>query len=347
MLAATWQTLCDLAPWLLLGAAIAGVLHVLVPESWLRRHLSGKHAVLKAAAVGVPMPLCSCSVIPVALGLRRAGASRGATVAFLSSTPQTGVDSILVSGAMLGVPFALFKLASALVIGVLAGWLTNRVAPQEEMAGGPPPESSTSENSPTSAWRRGYDHALMILHSIWRWLVVGVLISAAITSWAPRLQLERAGAYGEAAAMLAALAIGAPLYVCATASVPIAAALVAAGFPAGAALVFLVAGPATNVATMGAVYRTLGGRSLAAYLSTIAVGSLACGALFNRLVATGPVVDAVHHHESASPVAVAAAVVLIGLLLWFMAEDWRAWREAKRTRPVVQLPIVTIDLPKR
>jgi uncharacterized protein len=126
MIQAMWHILLELAPWLLLGVAVAAALHALLPPDFMRRHLSGRWSVTKAALIGVPLPLCSCAVIPVGLSLKRQGATSGASVAFLISTPQTGVDSLLVSGAMLGLPFALFKMASAFIIGLVGGVLTNK-----------------------------------------------------------------------------------------------------------------------------------------------------------------------------------------------------------------------------
>ena len=128
MIDAIWNILLELAPWLLLGAVVAGALHVILPANWMQRHLTGRGGVLKAVLVGIPLPLCSCGVIPVGLGLKRDGASNGAAVGFLISTPQTGVDSILVSASFLGWPFALFKVFAALVTGLIGGTLADAVS---------------------------------------------------------------------------------------------------------------------------------------------------------------------------------------------------------------------------
>lgn len=318
-LLATWIVLLELAPWLLVGAFIAGVLHVLLPPSFLQRQFSGRLGVLKAVVLGVPLPLCSCGVIPVGMSLKKNGGSDGATVAFLISTPQTGVDSILVSASLLGWPFAIFKLVSAAVTGIIGGWLAdlgNLTSTTDE---------TTSESPPAITKNRLvalYQHSVEMLQSIWRWLVFGVLVSAAIEVFVPENMLSSTQAYGGLIAMLATLAISLPLYVCATASVPIAAALVASGLPVGAALVFLMAGPATNVATVGAVYRTLGLRVLVIYLTTVIAGSTFCGWLFGYLIHAR--VDHVsHEHTTNLWWQVCSALILLAFLARF------AWQEVQ------------------
>ena len=330
MLTASWDILLELAPWLLLGMAVAGLLHAVVPSDLIQRHLRGRAGVLKAVALGVPLPLCSCGVIPAGLGLKKDGASDGAAVGFLIATPQTGVDSIFVSASFLGWPFALFKVVSALATGLVGGWVTDAAGGQR----GVEQVAESAEVSTTGDIRGAVEHALDILSGIWRWLVFGVLVSAALTVYLPDGSLASLATVGALGASLAVLAVSVPLYVCATASVPIAAALVAGGMPTGAALIFLMAGPATNVATLGAVYRGLGGRALAIYLSTIIAGSVGFGLAFDFLLETGPA-TAMTHHEHATWWAVASAALLVGLLGWFALRDSRrgvrSWLAGRRT----------------
>ncbi|NIM61216.1 MAG: hypothetical protein GTO30_06030, partial [Acidobacteria bacterium] len=247
-----WHVLLELAPYLLLGMAVAGVLHIALPRRFVRLQFKGRFGVLKAVLLGVPLPLCSCGVIPAGLGLRKDGASKGATVGFLISTPQTGVDSILVSASFLGWPFAIFKVAAAAVTGLFGGWLADFLD-RDGKAG--EPVASPDGRATGRGLREMIRHALEIVRTIWFWIVVGIFASAAITVWVPQSAFEAVTGRGPIVPVLLALVVSLPLYVCATASVPIAAALVAGGFPAGAALVFLMAGPATNVATMGAIRR--------------------------------------------------------------------------------------------
>lgn len=390
---AVWAIMLELSPWLLVGAAIAGVLHVLMPRDFIRRHLGGRGwmSTVKASVIGVPMPLCSCSVIPTGLGLKRDGAGTGASVSFLTSTPQTGVDSITVTAAFLGWPFALFKVAAALVMGVTGGIASNLLVKDEfdDSSSAAKPTAASScctqpEDKPVvatccggagaavetptagtccgggghgaaseehaapeagSCCGGGEDHAAHaespssgrfirgvhfaseeLLRMIWRWLVIGVLISAAVTVFVPPGSWPQGGGSG-IWAMLLCLVISLPLYVCATASVPIAAALVAAGMPTGAALVFLMAGPATNVATIGAVGRSLGWRAAMVYLANIVIGSVGLGLCYDWLVGIEVLHQHAHAMDHGSWWAIASAVVLLGLLLWYAGSDaWRWWQ---------------------
>ncbi len=317
MLTALWNIWLELAPWLLLGAFAGGLLHALLPAGWLQKHLSGRLGVLKAVFLGVPLPLCSCGVIPVGLGLRKNGASNGAAVGFLISTPQTGVDSILVSASFLGWPFAILKVVVAFVTGLVGGVMADAVAPA--------PDSHETPAVPASIGSSGrvravVVHALELIKSIWGWLVIGVIVSAVITWLVPEQSLSDVPGLSGFPALLITLVISLPLYVCATASVPIAAALVASGLPTGAALVFLMAGPATNVATLGAIYRALGGKSLAIYLITIVVGSLVAGLAFNHLIDSSIVTLHTHDHSSGWW-RIASAVLLGAIVMWFAIRD--------------------------
>ena len=323
---AVWTVLLELAPWLLLGAFVAGVLHVMLPSGFVQRNLQGRGGVFKAVALGVPLPLCSCGVIPAGLGLKRDGASDGASVAFLISTPQTGVDSILVSASMLGWPFALFKVASAALLGIVGGLLAGS---------GEGKSIAPAKDKPRPTWRAGVAHSVEMLRSIWGWLAFGVLASAAITVFVPTGSLASLNAAGGLLAMGAVLAISVPLYVCATASVPIAAALVAGGFPPGAALVFLIAGPATNVATLGAVYGAFGKRILVVYLSTIVLGSVVLGSAFDFLLDGNVVANHVH---GGSPVAAVSAVLLCLAMAFFAVEA-----AARRLRRAPEGLVLSVD----
>ena len=325
-----WQILLELSPSLLLGLFIAGLVHVYVPAAAIHKRLSRPDlgSVVRASLLGVPLPLCSCGVIPTALGLRKAGASPGATTSFMISTPQTGVDSVLVSAAFLGWPFALFKLGAAFITGVLGGVLVNGMTPpaEEPVAGG-----RTDLNDP------GKDHGVLgavryavldLLAAIDLWLIAGVLVAALVTTLVPADFFVHQSWSQGLGGMLVVLAISLPLYVCTTASVPIAASLIAAGMPAGSALVFLMAGPATNVATIGAVYRTLGLAVLGLYLGTVVVMSLGFGLVFDQVLVAAPALGGPHAHGGGW-LSVAAALVLLALLAQL---GWRRWRARRASR---------------
>jgi uncharacterized membrane protein YraQ (UPF0718 family)/copper chaperone CopZ len=296
LLRESWNIFVALAPWLLLGMAVAGLVHVLMPQDFLRRHLRGRSGVFKAVALGVPLPLCSCGVIPAGLGLKKDGASDGASVGFLISTPQTGVDSILVSASFLGWPFAIFKVFAAFITGIIGGLLTDAWSASEEVS---PQELSSPENQKKRSVRDGLEHALQILDTIWLWLLFGIFASAALSLWVPTDFFLEMSTWGSLTTMFAVLLVSLPLYVCATSSVPIAAALVAGGLPAGSALVFLMAGPATNIATMGALYKAFGRKTTAIYLCTIIVFSITFGLLFDALLQkTDLTITNPHEHHS-------------------------------------------------
>ncbi|MEM6793041.1 MAG: permease [Acidobacteriota bacterium] len=359
LIQSSWSVIVDLAPSLLLGAAVAGLLHILLPSRFAASQLRGRAGVLKAVVFGVPLPLCSCGVLPAGLGLKKDGASDGASVGFLISTPQTGVDSIAVSAAFLGWPFALFKVLSAAITGAVGGLLVDRLGPESgesrERAGVGAPAAAGSPAEPQAAGPRRAgrlramaSHSLEMLESIWGWLVIGVVISAGLEVLVPEQVFAGAAAWGGAWAALAALVLSLPLYVCATASVPIAASLVAAGLPPGAALVFLMAGPATNAATVGAIHRAFGARTLGIYLATLILGSVGFGLGFDFLLGSSSAAAAAHHHHhGAAPWQVLLAALLLGLLAFFAASDarrlWRqrtsAERRAAADRQRLSLPV--------
>ena len=262
------------------------------------------------------MPLCSCGVIPAAVGIRQQGAGKGASIGFLVSTPQTGVDSILVSAAMLSWPFALFKLASAFVLGLVGGLISDKFDSESDVdisrgSSGVAPERSIKE-----VWNYGVND---LLYMIWRWLFIGVLLSAAISTWVDAGALQSLTSGSLFLSLLIVLVISVPLYVCATSSVPVAAALVAAGMPVSAALVFLIAGPATNVATIGAVYRAFGKRHLLIYLGTVIIGSVGLAWCFDFVISVGHV----HSHDHGGGFYSVFAVLLSLLFVKFAIKDLR------------------------
>ncbi|MEX1310996.1 MAG: SO_0444 family Cu/Zn efflux transporter [Candidatus Sulfomarinibacteraceae bacterium] len=298
ILVASWAMLVEMAPYLLLGFAVAGLLSVLISPRWVERHLGdrGLGQVFKASLFGVPLPLCSCGVIPVGASLRRSGAGKGATTAFLLSTPQTGVDSVAVTYALLGPFLAVVRPVAALLTGFLGGGLVyafdrndDEVPPDEAPAASCSGESNCCESDAAPEKKtvlEGLTYGLVTLpRDIGRALIVGILLSGVISAVVKPHALE---AYlgGGIWPMIAAMAVGVPLYVCATASTPIALSLIHAGLSPGAALVFLITGPATNAATVTTLWRVLGKRSVVIFLLTVAAGALATGFAVDAIVAS-------------------------------------------------------------
>ncbi len=321
---ALWSTIVALAPSLFLGLLLAGLLHVFVKKERVLSHLGkpGFVSSAKAALVGVPLPLCSCGVLPAALGLRRDGASMGAVTSFLISTPQTGVDSIAVTWSILGWPIALAKVIAAFVAGILGGTIADRVSNGSEKQETRP---ACAENETGSLPRRIWNYSFNgLFRDIYGWLAFGIIVSALITTFLEPGQLSQFTILNGPWGLLAALAIGIPLYVCSVASVPIAAGLIYAGFPVGSALVFLMAGPATNAATMGAVRKTLGTRVFLVYVLTVIAISLAAGGILNSLnVSVSQPYHAGHEMSSITGLfSAAAGILLISGMAWFALREF-------------------------
>lgn len=284
------------APWLLLGFTLAGVIKALVPEDLLARQLGqpGLQSTVKAALLGAPLPLCSCGVIPAAVGLRRSGASKSATTAFLISTPETGVDSVSISYALLGPFMAIIRpiaaVCSAIVAGVVVGRDTDRqdAEPLTEAAEDTCCVDVATNSDPNlslgdkllAAWRFTF---VDLVQDISRWLLIGLGCAALIRTLVPQEFLLQWGDGFLAFVVMAA--IGVPMYICATASTPIAAGLLFSGVSPGAVLVFMLVGPATNIATVALVKRELGRRALYAYLGSVVGVGFAFGYLTNALAA--------------------------------------------------------------
>lgn len=320
---AVWATITALAPSLIPGLLLAGLLHVFVKKDKVLTHLGkpGLASSAKAALAGVPLPLCSCGVLPAALGLRRDGASRGAVTSFLISTPQTGVDSIAVTWAILGWPIAIAKVIAAFIAGILGGTVADKIGNGMENSGN---TLSCTDIETSSLLTRIWNYSFNdLFRDIYGWLVLGIAISALIATILEPGQLSQYTILEGPLGLLAALAIGIPLYVCSVSSVPIAAGLIYAGFPVGSALVFLMAGPATNAATMGAVRKTMGTRVFLVYILTVIVISLAAGGILNTLnISVTQPYNSGHSMNSVTGfLRGAAGVLMMAGMIWFAIGD--------------------------
>ncbi|RMF91094.1 MAG: permease [Methanobacteriota archaeon] len=290
----TWLLLKDASPYLLFGFLIAGIIHVYMPEEKIQRFL-GKDSlssVVRASIIGAPLPLCSCGVAPTATKLYRDGASSASTLSFLIATPETGVDSISITYALLDPVMTVFRPVAAVATAVFAGVL--------EMATGDSKIERNNhrirhiegcdrceykeEDSKRPALERILSYAFFeFLGDVSRWLILGFIAAGVVAALFPQTIFETYLGGTGLIPMVAMLVIGVPMYICASASTPIAAALIAKGLSPGAALVFLLAGPATNMATITMVLKHMGKKTAAVYLTGITIATLTFGIILNAL----------------------------------------------------------------
>lgn len=319
----------DMAPYLLLGLTVAGVLDAVMSKRFVARHIGrpGLGSVIKASLLGVPLPLCSCGVVPTASYLKRAGASKPAVMSFLISTPQTGVDSIAATYGMLGPLFAVFRPIAALLTGV-AGGIASHFGLRKREADAPATtlDTAPAESSPTGRRprllqrvRQSAKYAYVdAVDDIAVQFIFGLLVGGIISVLLPDDFFVGRAIGSGLPAMLLMVAVGLPMYVCSTSSIPIAVALIAKGLSPGAAYVFLVAGPATNAATLAILMRVLGLRQTVLYVATLIVGSLAFGPAVDALgrVFGGITSAAVaEHHQMLGPADYVFAAILGVLVL--------------------------------
>jgi uncharacterized membrane protein YraQ (UPF0718 family) len=336
ILTETITILNESAVWLLLGFLLAGVLHVVLsrfPQITAMFTGGGQRPVYLSALLGLPMPLCSCGVLPAAMTLRRKGASKGATASFLISVPETDIVSILLTFALLGGVMAFYRPAAALITAVVAGLAINfvdRRLHEKHMAEhhGGDEKSCCCHNKPKDEglmattegpwWKRVLHYGFVqIFDDIVAQLFLGILVAGVLMAWLP--DVEMAQTLGSSVWSYAImLVIGVPVYVCAVASTPVAAGLIAGGLSPGAAMVFLLAGPATNIASLFVLKGEFGKRILALYLVAIGAGSVLLGVLFDLLLGgtvTATAVAEKHQHHGSSPLEIGATVLFLLLIL--------------------------------
>jgi len=291
----------EMSPYILLGFLLAGILHTFVRPEVFSRHLAahGWKPVLKAALFGIPLPLCSCGVLPTAVALRNRGASRGATTSFLIATPQTGVDSIAATYALLGLPFAIIRPVAALV-GSFAGGIAVDCTDKGKYSNNDTVDSthhdlSVSDNcaaSDTTPMPAGFRQKLLgavrygfvdMVASVAKWLVIGLIVAALITVAVPDKLFLSLAQY-PLLAMIVMVAVAVPMYVCATGSIPIALSLMLKGLTPGVAFVLLMAGPAANFASVMVLKRSLGVRATAIYVGSVVVTAILFGLMVDYLL---------------------------------------------------------------
>lgn len=305
----------QMSPYILLGFILAGMLHVFIRPDTMSRHLSGHgwRPVVKAALLGIPLPLCSCGVLPTAVALRRQGASKGASTSFLIATPQTGVDSIAATYALLGLPFAIVRPIAALVGSVAGGMAVDR-SDKDGDNDMPVTASATAcsdgccQSAAEAEAPRGFINKMWaavkygltdMVASVGKWLVIGLVVAAVITVAVPDSLFLSLAEYPRLA-MLVMVAVAVPMYVCATGSIPIAMSLMLKGLTPGVGFVLLMAGPAANFASVMVLSKSLGRRATAVYVLSVVVTAILFGLLIDYLLpaqwfAIGGAADTIAH----------------------------------------------------
>ncbi len=329
MLYSFWQNfiyiLLEMSPYLMIGFFIAGLLHVFIPSNIIFQFF-GKNkfgSSLNAALVGVPLPLCSCGVLPTGLSLYKNGASKGSTLSFLISTPQTGIDSILVTYSLLGLPFAIIRPIAAFITGVFGGYIGNIAEPMQTNTQS---EQKTESKHKTilqkiiAVFKYGF---LDFMQDIAKWLFFGLILAATISAIIPNNFFETYN-IPFLWQMLMMLALSIPLYICATASIPLATVLILKGLSPGAALILLMAGPATNMATITLIAKVMGKKSLLIYLSSIIAGAFIFASIINYLLPNKWfIIDAnieAHAHTSAFWIQITSGIILMCLIFYNLAK---------------------------
>ena len=331
----------EMSPYLLLGFLIAGVLHAFVPTRVYSRYLSGTgwRSVVAAALFGIPLPLCSCGVLPTAVSLRRGGASRAASTSFLIATPQTGVDSIAATYSMMGLPFAILRPVAALVTAMLGGNVVGAIErrgnlEQEECGDScavAEPLKPTLWGRVVEALRYGF---FEMVQNIGRWLVLGLIVATLITVLVPD-DFFQTYARWPLLNMFVIVLVAVPMYICATGSIPIAAALMMKGLSPGCALVMLMAGPAANMASMLVISQSFGRKAMWAYLASIVAGAIGFGVLVDYWPGLREVFfNAMPHHHGAMSHEmsvgwfnwVCSILLLVMLIVSITSKYWKSYQ---------------------
>ena len=338
LLYASWIILAEFAPYLLFGFSVAGLLHFFIPQKFIVKQLgkSNFYSVFKAAMLGIPLPLCSCSVIPVASSIKKEGASRGATISFLSSTPQTGIDSILATYGLFGFSFTFIKVVVALMCGLVSGVLVDLFCDHEKND-----TDQTSQETNTNIGSRNLKQSLNYFFTdlpidLYKPLLIGILIAGLINNLLPSDFFTGSFSSGWAA-FIGITLISLPLYVCAIESLPLAFAFLSAGISPGAVLVFLIVGPATNSATIMATLKIIGKKATLIYILTLVVIAWISGYITNN-VFNLTTSDFHIHEESIGPWNHFSGVLLSAYFLNALINDlgFKKSKKQKQTKPTKQ-----------
>lgn len=325
-----------MAIYILIGLLVAGVLKQLVPDDFVSKHL-GKGSftsVIKATIFGIPLPVCSCSVIPLAQSLRKEGASKGAVQSFLISTPITGADSIFATYSFFGLFFTIFRVISSIIIAITVGIIQNLLEKDEKVeekksfftttscgCSGSCSSSNSNIRKKFSIKEAFYYAYVTLFKDMVKPLFIGLIFGALFTTFAPK-EYTSLLFDNQFLTYIIIILFAMPLYVCATASLPIAAALMLEGMSAGAAFIFLTAGPATSMVTMSVVYKTLGKKSLVIYLSTIGILSLLFGFLFDSSFSDLNILNFNLENDENSLITQISSFIMLILMIYYLFKAW-------------------------
>lgn len=314
----------DMSVYIVFGLLFAGILKQFIPENFVKKQLgdNSSKSILKSALLGIPLPLCSCSVLPFASALKKDGASKSAIQTFLIATPITGADSILATWGVFGWVFTLYRIVSSFIISLIAGFLTlifdRDYKAKPMMFSQVKPEGSCKDDSCSCSTQkednfflRVYNYAFKnLLGDIAKPLFIGMLIATFISVFLPD-SFPKYVTNSPLLSYLAMLLISLPIYVCATASIPLAVAFLIAGFSPGAVLIFLTAGPASNMATIMLIRKILGLKSLFIYLISIVIGSFLFAYLLDSFFAFSHSFNFLEQNEEISPIRLLSSIALL------------------------------------
>ena len=338
-----WEIFQLLAPFMLIGLLLAGMIHVFIPQYMIQRLMGGKGllSVITSAAIGIPLPICSCAVVPVSIELHRKGASKPSIMSFLITTPESGTDSIMITWGLLGPFMAIARPIASFFSALLAGFFAVGLLKDSDIDNVEEKKDSGCHDHGEECFDdEDYVGIFQCFKRIWNYafkkmadeivfsLLVGLLLAGLIIIAFPD-NLAKYGLEKGIIPMLIMLAASVPLYMCASASTPIAAALIIKGISPGAAMVFLLAGPATNVTTIVMLTKQFGGRFVRIYLGCIIAGALISGYLFDYLLVISGIsivpTMSMDSHSIIGAFQWVSALLLIALMIW------RFWNGAART----------------
>jgi len=312
ILSATFFLFIEMAPYLILGLIFVGLLNLFITKDLIAGHI-GKNdfwSVFKAALFGIPLPLCSCGVVPSSVYMANNGASKPAVVSFLTATPQTGIDSILATYGMMGPVIAVFRPFAALIMGIAGGIAARFTSPTLQETK-PKINLSLDSYQMSSVEKKNFKYYykrlavypfVEFLDDISSQFIIGLFIAGLITFLIPENFFSGSIISNGLPGMIVLILISIPMYVCATASIPIAVSLMLKGFSPGVAFVFLAAGPATNIASLSIIATALGKKTTAVYVGMIAIMSIVFGLILDlifSLLEIDPLsqLAPVHSHE--------------------------------------------------